>query len=278
VLLATVNLMDKERLLTHVRREKFFARFGEYNEMYLPYDYLCRGLAQTVEAETHVDFSDKMIDAIAHRAQPFLLATESECQAEARGMVQKRRGHVLGANAGGPFCNLDRFLWIIEHEHRQATRRRSNTVRQIIAKYDASGDGLLQIGEFRQMIAAVSPDMQPAAVDQLWQWSGGSGSTGSIDAQTLAAHLFAQEWKSAELHRAESEASPAKREMYSRVAATDSIALAEMAAVSKLWDEVKDGAERVAAIEHYLGNWHIVVRLQAWARGSMVRNRVNRSK
>jgi hypothetical protein len=197
VLLSTIQLMENERGVTRMRRDQFFARFGEYNELCtrplarrralatpvarvpppalcvpmpccsacahtlilcewllpprsrgcsplpvadLPYAYLCRGLLQTVDAELNADFSEKMQEAVNLAVQPYLIDSEKHCVEDAKGMVHKRRGHVLGARCGGPFVNIDRFLWIVEQEHREATRRRTQIVRMMISKYDESGD------------------------------------------------------------------------------------------------------------------------------------------
>jgi len=281
VMLSTIMIMDQERGLTRMRKDQFFARFGEYNELYLPFEYLLRGLQQAVDAELNHEFSERLIGAIVHRSQPYLLDSEKDCQADARATVHRRKGAVLGARVGGPFVNIDRFLNLVQNEHREATRRRANTVRTVIRKYDESGDGLLQLNEFRAMIAAISPNLQAGAIDKLWRTCGGAGSCGSIDAATLEICLFEHEWRSSELLRAQAEAgasAPSPQAADATRAREEARAREEMAAISKLWDEVKDGAERVKQLEHYLSDWQVVVRLQAWARGAVTRLKVRQGE
>ena len=275
VLHATVTLMDNERGVTRMRKDQFFARFGEFNELFMPREYLVRGLLETVEAELNSEYSERFVAAIEHRMAPHLLRTVAECEAEARGMKPRRKAAVLGANFRGPFVSVDRFLWTIVSEHRDATVRRSQTVRAMIKKYDNSGDGLLQLEEFRSMIKALSPNLQPALVERLWEASGGSGQFGSIDSLTLEVCLFDQEWRSAELYRARSEV----KQLITHKEATshgteeamhrdEERAHEELTTIANLWDEVKDGAKRIEQIEDYLGDWQTIVRVQAWVRGS----------
>jgi hypothetical protein len=140
---------------------------------------------------------------------------------------------------------------------------------------------LLQIDEFRTMLSTISPNLLPRAVDQLWQCCGGSGTHGAIDSATLAAQLFAQEWRSAELHRAQAEAgskTPTMASADATRAREEQRVRDDMAMISRLWDEVKDGAERIEQMENYLGDWQVVVRLQAWARGAIVRRQFLRQR
>ena len=50
----------------------------------LPFEYLLRGLQQAVDAELNHEFSERLIGAIVHRSQPYLLDSEKDCQADAR--------------------------------------------------------------------------------------------------------------------------------------------------------------------------------------------------
>ena len=93
------------------------------------------------------------------------------------------------------------------------------------------------------MLSTISPNLLPRAVDQLWQCCGGSGSHGAIGSATLASQLFAQEWKSAELHRAQAEAGGKTVTMSSADATRareEARVRDDMALISRLWDEVKD--------------------------------------
>ena len=121
VLLATVALVDAERGSTRTRKDMFYARFGEYNELYLPLDYLLRGLREATSEDLNVDFQEHFAEAVEERAVRWSLPSEAACHAEAKGMSHKRKGAVLAGRCGGPFINIDRFLALYDSPYHGMT-------------------------------------------------------------------------------------------------------------------------------------------------------------
>ena len=140
VLLSTVTLLDNERGLTKTRKDQFLARLGEYNELYVPFAYLMRGMGMAIASDLNPDFREDFAEAVELNAQPLLLADSAACQADARTRQHKRKGTVLGGTFGGPFMNIDRFLNLVLKAHREMMDKRSKVVQTMFKKYDESGD------------------------------------------------------------------------------------------------------------------------------------------
>ena len=142
---------------------------------------------------------------------------------------------------------------------------------------------MLQRSEFSAMMMELSPQLVPSVIDSLWQTCGGSGQYGSINEAALEVCLFEYEMRAAQMRRARKSVEEAPRGSGGAAAGGSSPdrrsdeearAQREMEVMSRLWDDVKDGAERVERIDDLLGIWHIIVRMQASVRRAKVKSRL----
>ena len=275
VLLTTVTLLDKERTLTRCRRDQFFARFGEYNELFIPFEYLRRAFQETAADALSADFRGNYVNRVSQLCRAHLLESERDCQNFARGLPYKRKGCVLAVRAGGPFMSVDEFLSLVISEHKAISDARSKLIQTIFRKFDLSDDGHLDREEFGRMVKVISPHSDEKLTERLWVSC--HGGDGKVDPSELERALYECETHDGEMAQAMHESHGAMLKQSSvmdRQAQDSQRFTGQISAMTKLWDGFLEDAKD-KAVESYLDHWTIITKMQAWYRGSSTRKHLH---
>jgi len=263
--------MDAERALTQCRRDQFFLRWGEVNELYVPVGYVLAGVAAALEHE-HPEMRDVLGAKLQETVNSLLIEDVKACErlAEAAG----RRPCVLGKRLQRGYVEIDSVLVQLVHEHAIFVHERQQKAHRIFAKFDKNHDGALEKAEFVKMLATIEPDASEDDVNELWRAAAGKGH--DDDATRLEMRVIEEKlFQIGRLHKVATKRpslkSTGRRAQSIVESAAAQLAREELSVLVALWDSVREAPEseeqdrmQSNVLELLENNWSAVMRLKAW--------------
>ena len=163
---ATVYLMEEESSRTRTNRRAFWARFAELNALYLPLDYLQRGLQRAIESQ-HADVR-AILPARVDAAVP-VLNDKAACAADAARLMKGARVVVLAEKAGGPFVSFDAYVGAVAAAHAEWAEGELLKMGSLFKKFDVDGDGVFSLSEFAALLDEAKAGLDRQKVEALYR-------------------------------------------------------------------------------------------------------------
>jgi hypothetical protein len=266
------TLMGEEKIMTQVRHDQMYVRWGEINELYLPVGYLLRGLEKVMVHE-----HDELRKAIWPQMEAWVkentLATEKECkEAETTavppcGRLTSMKAVVLGTKKcfQNGFANLDLFLYELWTRHAGFCNQHASKAAKTFGMYDINGDGKFSQEEFRKMLKTMDPNLENWEIEELWIGCGGA--SGVVELKTLEDTFFrmTQLHKKATTSAKNTTGTARHAQKAEMAAAVAKEAAEELGVLVTLWNTVRDAPDEEQATIQLLMmgcRWDTVMRLK----------------
>eukprot|EP00325_Prymnesiales_sp_UTEX-LB-985_P001037 CAMPEP_0174708224 /NCGR_PEP_ID=MMETSP1094-20130205/10532_1 /TAXON_ID=156173 /ORGANISM="Chrysochromulina brevifilum, Strain UTEX LB 985" /LENGTH=341 /DNA_ID=CAMNT_0015906741 /DNA_START=9 /DNA_END=1034 /DNA_ORIENTATION=+ len=281
---AITDTMDAERAITQVRRDQFFLRWGEMNELYLPVSYVLRGLSKALEHE-HPEVKEALLPQLTTWIEANAAPTSTACGNQpATSTFTNAKLCVLGAKrVTGGFVHADLFIAQLASLHRAFCDVRVVKARRVFATHDTNGDGFFSRDEFASMMRSYDPNIADAEINDLWQSSGGKDSaSATLKVDDLEAMLF----NIGQVHRAatqvtEKHMSNGKSQKELLAAAAAQVAREELGVLVALWDTIRNAPDELAkaTIDKLVSSctWSSIVHLKMLLKNWVRRSRAKRA-
>jgi len=265
-------LMGEEKIMTQVRHDQMYVRWGEINELYLPVGYLLRGLEKVMVHE-----HDELRKAIWPQMEAWVkentFATEKECkEAETTavppcGRLTSMKAVVLGTKKcfQNGFANLDLFLYELWTRHAGFCNQHASKAAKTFGMYDINGDGKFSQEEFRKMLKTMDPNLENWEIEELWIGCGGA--SGVVELKTLEDTFFrmTQLHKKATTSAKNTTGTARHAQKAEMAAAVAKEAAEELGVLVTLWNTVRDAPDEEQATIQLLMmgcRWDTVMRLK----------------
>ena len=125
-------VMEKERALTHFTQRAFFARYAEMKQVWLPVEYLLRGLDAAMTGDPP-EMAEPLRHGAAAAAADLAAPTMAACTEASASDALLKRAAVLAPKMGGDqgFAPLDAWLMRLVAEHRAVADANTQRVRAL---------------------------------------------------------------------------------------------------------------------------------------------------